>query len=642
MCYSIPVKPQRACGNGECRQLVCEACIKNFVAGPAFRQDRKCFWCRQQVASSSKGYFADPADSAVVEVARNREDRLVSLVSSFFETLLFEFCFQTDELPESRLLVVMTSLACGALPAFGRLDMEKSATFLPQGNTFRIALLRRLLGLPASVVQTVVLPELELNLRAALESTTFLDNPVAVCYTAVMEEKIEKQISVDGALGLVKAENRFAIDAAALGDTSIAKLLDTVAATRWLVRRYANSVICIEGPDARVADTLEQLLASQFESVRSIRMLLLKHIKAQEGISFLRHALQQGGTLSLSPWLKVWRAEKDIGLEQFIGSDRMPQSNPIKLIPLVSELSAAITAFANTTDCATLDLEVAKHAQQSCFAGAFVLACFQEIYQLRAVSLGDGALDWIELFRTWLRSSPQLQSLTPAERQCLLFFTDTHRPATASTEVGYIWDLSPASSSGHIVRLRLMVHIIAAFLHKDPSPLAFMRAIMVKPIAGAFWPTMPDDLKAVMRKALGGGWYACPNGHVYYVDACGKPTQVLACSTCGAKIGGVDHELLEDNRNVVEQDDTPPNYCIGPMTDLHSADIPHICQALATRQVFVLPLLGRFVTVYVIAPWPFSGASLCDDHAAPLDAYCSTCRADALRQQPRGPRAASE
>jgi hypothetical protein len=592
MCYSIPLKPQRACGNGDCRQLVCEACIRNYAASPAFKQDRKCFWCRQHVASNSSLYFSDPADCAVVEVARNREDRLVSLVSSFFETLIFEFCFQPDEQPESRLLVALTSLACGVVPAFGRLDTEKSATFLPQGNTFRIAMLRRLLGLPTSLVQNVVLPELELNLCAALQSTTFLDNAVAVCYTAVMEEKIEKQIGVDGALALLTAGSKFGIDPAAIRDASVARLLDAVAATRWLVRRYTNSLTSTAGPDARVADALGQLLASQFECVRSIRMLLLKHVKAQEGISFLRHALQQGGLLSSSPWLKVWRGDKDIGLEQFIGSDRMPQSNPIKLIPLVSELSAAIAAFANTADCATLDLEVAKHAQHPCFAGALVLACFQDIYQLRAVSLDEGApLDWIELFRTWLRGSPQLQALAPTERQILLFFTDTQRPAAAPTELGHAWDLSPASSTSHVVRLRLMVHIVAVCLRKDPAPLAFMRTIMVKPAVGAFWPTMPDDLKAVMRKALGGGWYACPNGHVYYVDACGKPTEVLACATCGAKIGGVDHELLDDNRNMSEQDDTPPNYCIGAMSDLHSQDISGISEALASRQVPALLLL---------------------------------------------------
>ena len=37
-------------------------------------------------------------------------------------------------------------------------------------------------------------------------------------------------------------------------------------------------------------------------------------------------------------------------------------------------------------------------------------------------------------------------------------------------------------------------------------------------------------------------------GHVYYVDACGRPTEVLHCAECGAEIGGLDHDLLDTNQ----------------------------------------------------------------------------------------------
>ena len=50
---------------------------------------------------------------------------------------------------------------------------------------------------------------------------------------------------------------------------------------------------------------------------------------------------------------------------------------------------------------------------------------------------------------------------------------------------------------------------------------------------------------AVCGSALGAAWppaqlpvgalrYTCPNGNPFYVDACGRPTEVLTCAECGA------------------------------------------------------------------------------------------------------------
>lgn len=64
-------------------------------------------------------------------------------------------------------------------------------------------------------------------------------------------------------------------------------------------------------------------------------------------------------------------------------------------------------------------------------------------------------------------------------------------------------------------------------------------------------------------------WYNPPNlfiltaliitinvlGHTYHVDACGKPMEKFNCPTCGASIGGLDHELVcyyvIDNRSLL-------------------------------------------------------------------------------------------
>lgn len=41
-----------------------------------------------------------------------------------------------------------------------------------------------------------------------------------------------------------------------------------------------------------------------------------------------------------------------------------------------------------------------------------------------------------------------------------------------------------------------------------------------------FLPCMAEDVRAMAVAALGGRWYKCPNGHAYYVDACGRPMEV--------------------------------------------------------------------------------------------------------------------
>jgi hypothetical protein len=85
-------------------------------------------------------------------------------------------------------------------------------------------------------------------------------------------------------------------------------------------------------------------------------------------------------------------------------------------------------------------------------------------------------------------------------------------------------------------------------------------------LAGVFIPALPDDDMQLFMSVLGGGWYECPNGHTYHVDQCGKPMEKLNCPTCGAVIGGIDHELDPSNKKkATQQDQTLPGYVLGPV-----------------------------------------------------------------------------
>lgn len=58
-------------------------------------------------------------------------------------------------------------------------------------------------------------------------------------------------------------------------------------------------------------------------------------------------------------------------------------------------------------------------------------------------------------------------------------------------------------------------------------------------------------------KAIGltrGHWFKCPNGHFYCIGDCGGATEIAKCPECGAKIGGTNHRLLQDNQLAPEMD----------------------------------------------------------------------------------------
>ena len=58
-------------------------------------------------------------------------------------------------------------------------------------------------------------------------------------------------------------------------------------------------------------------------------------------------------------------------------------------------------------------------------------------------------------------------------------------------------------------------------------------------------------------KAIGlarGHWFKCPNGHFYCIGDCGGATEIARCPECGAKIGGTNHRLIQDNRLAPEMD----------------------------------------------------------------------------------------
>ncbi|KAJ8251476.1 hypothetical protein GJAV_G00221750, partial [Gymnothorax javanicus] len=91
--------------------------------------------------------------------------------------------------------------------------------------------------------------------------------------------------------------------------------------------------------------------------------------------------------------------------------------------------------------------------------------------------------------------------------------------------------------------VELTVHLAAVLICTTQARLTPLRLLALSPgrMQAAFLPTMPDDMLAVARAALGPQrltWYYCPNGHPCTVGECGRPVQVRRCLDCNEQIGG--------------------------------------------------------------------------------------------------------
>jgi hypothetical protein len=52
----------------------------------------------------------------------------------------------------------------------------------------------------------------------------------------------------------------------------------------------------------------------------------------------------------------------------------------------------------------------------------------------------------------------------------------------------------------------------------------------------------------IINVLVGMKWYSCPNRHVYAIGECGRPMEEAQCPECDSRIGGLNHNLVDNNR----------------------------------------------------------------------------------------------
>ncbi|XP_036409284.1 E3 ubiquitin-protein ligase rnf213-alpha isoform X2 [Megalops cyprinoides] len=119
--------------------------------------------------------------------------------------------------------------------------------------------------------------------------------------------------------------------------------------------------------------------------------------------------------------------------------------------------------------------------------------------------------------------------------------------ALVQNRLGALSVRADAPSSEHAL-IELTVHLAAVLLCGNNAILTPLKLLALSParMQEAFLPTMPEDMLAVARQALGPiQWYACPNGHPCTVGECGQPMEMRKCLDCGADIGGIYHRPVQ-------------------------------------------------------------------------------------------------
>ncbi|XP_041755240.2 E3 ubiquitin-protein ligase rnf213-alpha-like [Coregonus clupeaformis] len=115
------------------------------------------------------------------------------------------------------------------------------------------------------------------------------------------------------------------------------------------------------------------------------------------------------------------------------------------------------------------------------------------------------------------------------------------------------------ASGAQRVVVELAIHLSAVLLCGNQGLLTPLQRLVLVPtnMQRAFIPTMPEDMLAVARQAIGQmRWYNCPNGHPCAIGECGRPVETSRCVDCGAEIGGSNHNPVRGFTDAPIRDDS--------------------------------------------------------------------------------------
>jgi len=461
------------------------------------------------------------------------------------------------------------------------------ASVLPK-DAGRIGLLRNLMRLGRDDIQQ----KLAAELCASVLASKTLDTSFCVCYAAV-KESVLNEFTVESINSrLLFAANevhvRLTEHIPAQAHALMEETLDAIAKVRFLMTLFANQLCIYLEDDERsnpewvieLNGYVDLFLSNnpQHEGrlKRSMRLFMLKQLVKKKGEAFARSALQQV-PLSSSGWVKQWR---EGGFLSFLGTNKLPQYNPLISIVGFVEMKEIIGFYLDTGDLAAFDQRFAEFCQNKrpeVSKAALLAALFSEIHLLSVLWDPEdenmrASFERINNLKQRILSPTHPVTgflLSDPERRIFRLFSGGNAGASP---VHSLFNLNINSSTGAIFSAQLIAHVVA--LSFSLPFFCWVNALMLNParFEDSFFVTMPEDMQHVAQAALqatgeGQHWYTCPNGHLFSIGNCGRAWVTLQCVDCGANIGGTDHNLLPGNRDLGRQQidrrlDLEKKYCL--------------------------------------------------------------------------------
>eukprot|EP00468_Gymnochlora_sp_CCMP2014_P001514 CAMPEP_0167741726 /NCGR_PEP_ID=MMETSP0110_2-20121227/1016_1 /TAXON_ID=629695 /ORGANISM="Gymnochlora sp., Strain CCMP2014" /LENGTH=5340 /DNA_ID=CAMNT_0007625809 /DNA_START=69 /DNA_END=16091 /DNA_ORIENTATION=- len=527
------------------------------------------------------------------------EEGLKSAASRFMEFYLFELCFgETGKDVEDKALI---SDFVKMLAGIKLKDMRKSAVDVVPSDAGKTFLLRKILEIKKPNLRKGATDLINKAMAMTVKKAKVLGTNLCVNYSSVQEHIFSEQVTtLEEALEfipeIVQDLSKLDFKAGKKGSSPPEKVLTLIAQIRHIIGLFGNalgeSLSSEDSKDAKevktktvsmsllqkVSDALEPILLIKIDMVRSIRMLLLKHLERLHGVSFLRSALLTS-PIQKSKWLSNWKESGETSLLRFLGANKLPQNNPFKTMPLFNDVDNAVAACLAPTASGFQQLEAlcGRIASSSIkdvpvLKAALTASLFHQCYLLKVMpEIPSHMQKKMLTISNWIMTSSKLSFLSAGERELLSFFCWNKIPFSLS--------LGTESKTEDIILFRIIVHVAIAAMgsSKDNvSRLYYTAIFQPEKLFNTWLPCMAEDAQAMAVRVLGGRWYKCPNGHAYFVDKCGRPTVIQKCATCGAKIGGENHNLLpgqvdldanlEGNTNYSQKtsavDRSEPNYCL--------------------------------------------------------------------------------
>jgi hypothetical protein len=465
---------------------------------------------------------------------------------------------------------------------------------IPRSQCLNLALLRKLLMLRQGSFDSenaeLATATIEQLLQQISDHEGHHDSAFATKYTVLMEEVFA--VGPDSHTWPDMSLQQVFVEHAATPH----KMFQDIGRIRSMLSRYAH--VLIQEPlnrdehDAIVAkvDHLLQTTSPDLRPVcKSMRLFLLKCIERAKGNLFLRAFLVEE-PLAGTPWVKEWRAMHDIDFEKFVGAARVPKWNPFTGDSAGQEYQVAKTAvLAMMSSESTQELKLfaddvrgKSEADQRKYIGALLLALAQEPGLLAALEEPHRRPPWRQTLNDWLANTKDLQ-ISDEERVLLRIFAgDTALidtvgdPATRSALEPF--RICDGRKMEELLRWRVLAHLAANLIAAPPtSLLAYLRKLMLDPkslsdLRTLFLPGMDEDMRNRVMKALlehgeniwrfKSHWYKCVCGYSFFVGECGRPMEEARCPSCGAVIGGKDHEASRGSTIDDESDRSPEGYVL--------------------------------------------------------------------------------